>query len=428
MFVGIRPLVKSGDGKLTAALSRDHTIHIDASGLLTTTGGKWTTYRNMAEHTVDQAADLARLTERPCVTRTLNVHGFHTNADRFGALSIYGSDALAIQELIRETPSLGAPLHADLPYTGAEVVWATRHEMARTVEDVLARRTRALFLNARAAIAMAPGVARLMAGGTRLGCRAAGGGSGRIRGAREGLSDLAPGTGYRAPGTVVVRARAIDYHRAVRASPTLATPNASLQRIECLDILRGFALLGMFVVHFHMQSTEPGGFDDMVRVLVWRLVETKSHGTFALLFGAGFAIQLRRAEAQGRPFAGLYLRRLAVLALFGFAAHAFFGYNVLLGYAVWALPLLVIRTVVDARPAGDGSRLGRVRRALFDSHDVVVVPSATRLCRSGGGGSDEPRGSPSMTRSMPPKCRRVISSCWARASGTWPGSTPSRSS
>ena len=90
VFVGIRPLVKSGDGKLTAALSRDHTIHIDASGLLTITGGKWTTYRNMAEDTVDQAADLARLTERPCVTRTLNVHGFHTNADRFGALASTG--------------------------------------------------------------------------------------------------------------------------------------------------------------------------------------------------------------------------------------------------------------------------------------------------------------------------------------------------
>jgi glycerol-3-phosphate dehydrogenase len=171
VFVGIRPLVKSGDGKLTAALSRDHTIHIDSSGLLTTTGGKWTTYRNMAEHTVDQAADLARLAERPCVTRTLNVHGFHTNADRFGALSVYGSDARPIQELMRETPSLGTPLHADLPYTGAEVVWATRHEMARTVEDVLARRTRALFLNTRAAIAMAPEVARLM--GAELGWDAA---------------------------------------------------------------------------------------------------------------------------------------------------------------------------------------------------------------------------------------------------------------
>jgi glycerol-3-phosphate dehydrogenase len=164
VFVGIRPLVKSGDGKLTAALSRDHTIHIDASGLLTTTGGKWTTYRNMAEHTVDQAADLARLAERPCVTRTLNVHGFHTNADRFGELGVYGSDALEIQELIRATPSLGAALHADLPYVRAEVIWAARHEMARSVEDVLARRTRALFLNARAAGAMAPEVAALMAG------------------------------------------------------------------------------------------------------------------------------------------------------------------------------------------------------------------------------------------------------------------------
>ena len=164
VFAGIRPLVKSGEGKLTAALSRDHTIHIDASGLITTTGGKWTTYRNMAERTVDQAADLGHLEERPCVTRTLNVHGFHSQAERFGALGVYGSDAPAIQDLMRATPSLAMPLHPKLPYTGAEVVWAVRHEMARTVEDVLARRTRALFLNARAAEAMAPEAARLMAG------------------------------------------------------------------------------------------------------------------------------------------------------------------------------------------------------------------------------------------------------------------------
>jgi glycerol-3-phosphate dehydrogenase len=118
----------------------------------------------MAEHTVDQAADLARLAERPCVTRTLNVHGFHPSADRFGPLSVYGSDALEIHDLMRTTPSLAAPLHAGLPYTRAEVIWAARHEMARTVEDVLARRTRALFLNAGAAEAMAPEVAQLMAG------------------------------------------------------------------------------------------------------------------------------------------------------------------------------------------------------------------------------------------------------------------------
>ena len=99
VFVGIRPLVKSGDSRLTAALSRDHTIHIDASGLLTTTGGKWTTYRHMAEDTVNQAADLARLPERPCVTKNLNIHGFHQPLERFGHLSVYGSDAPALQSL-----------------------------------------------------------------------------------------------------------------------------------------------------------------------------------------------------------------------------------------------------------------------------------------------------------------------------------------
>jgi glycerol-3-phosphate dehydrogenase len=163
VFVGIRPLVRSGDAKSTAALSRDHTIHIDASGLLSLTGGKWTTYRNMAEDTVDQAATLARLPDRDCATRTLNIHGFHPSASRFGSLATYGADALAIQELIAAEPPLGEPLHPALPYCGAEVVWAARHEMARSVEDVLARRTRALFLNASAAIEMAPRAAELMA-------------------------------------------------------------------------------------------------------------------------------------------------------------------------------------------------------------------------------------------------------------------------
>ena len=159
VFVGIRPLVKSGDSTLTSALSRDHTIHIDASGLLTTTGGKWTTYRRMAEDTVTQAAELADLPDRQCVTRALSLHGFHQNARQFGSLSVYGSDAPAIQELMRADPALAAPLHPALPYTGAEVVWAVREEMARTIEDVLARRCRALFLNAGAAVQMVPAVA-----------------------------------------------------------------------------------------------------------------------------------------------------------------------------------------------------------------------------------------------------------------------------
>lgn len=163
VFVGIRPLVRSGDSRITAALSRDHTIHIDRSGLLTTAGGKWTTYRHMAEDTVNHAIELARLPEKACVTKTLNIHGFHTHAERFGPLAVYGSEALGIHDLIRIDPSLGEQLDGALPYVRAEIVWAARMEMARTVEDVLARRCRALFLNAAAAVRMAPDVAAIMA-------------------------------------------------------------------------------------------------------------------------------------------------------------------------------------------------------------------------------------------------------------------------
>jgi glycerol-3-phosphate dehydrogenase len=162
VFVGIRPLVRAGDAKNTAALSRDHTIHIDDSALLTIAGGKWTTYRRMAEDCVDQAATLGRLPEKSCITKQLNIRGFHDNAKKFGDLSVYGADALPIQALAREL-SLSKKLHPDLSSIEAEVIWAVRQEMARTVEDVLARRTRALFLNARAAIAAAPRVAELMA-------------------------------------------------------------------------------------------------------------------------------------------------------------------------------------------------------------------------------------------------------------------------
>ena len=168
VYVGLRPLVKShadGDGK-TSALSRDHVIHVDTSGLLTITGGKWTTYRHMAEDCLDHAITLGRLHDAECQTRNLRIHGY---AD-FGSspagfenhFEVYGSDAEAIHT-IAKNPALGGQLHPDLPYIAAEVVWAARAEMARTVEDVLARRTRALFLNARAAMAMAEPVARLLA-------------------------------------------------------------------------------------------------------------------------------------------------------------------------------------------------------------------------------------------------------------------------
>jgi glycerol-3-phosphate dehydrogenase len=162
-FAGIRPLVRANGSGPTAALARDHTIRIENSGMVTICGGKWTTYRHMAEDCVTQAATLGRLPEKPCATRDLHIHGFHENAERFGWLAVYGSDAPAIEHLMAGDAPLRERLHPDLPYTVAEVVWAARHEMARTVEDVLARRTRALFLNARAAIAMAPRVAELLA-------------------------------------------------------------------------------------------------------------------------------------------------------------------------------------------------------------------------------------------------------------------------
>ena len=163
VFAGIRPLVRSSGSIATAALSRDHVIHIDTSGLMTITGGKWTTYRHMAEDCVDQAATLGQLPDAPCVTQHLKIHGFHADAKPLGDLAVYGSDAGEIQKLVRSDPKLGRRLHPALPYVQAEVIWAVRHEMARTIEDVLARRTRVLFLNARAALEMAPTVAELMA-------------------------------------------------------------------------------------------------------------------------------------------------------------------------------------------------------------------------------------------------------------------------
>lgn len=178
VFAGIRPLVAARDsahGALkTSVLSRDHVIEIDRSALITICGGKWTTYRHMAEDCVDQAATLAQLPEKPCSTQHLHIHGFRepklpTEFGQAGEardpewLDIYGSDKDELRKLMEAEPALAELLHPALPFVKAEVVWAVRHEMARTVEDVLARRTRALFLNARAALEMAPAVVDLMA-------------------------------------------------------------------------------------------------------------------------------------------------------------------------------------------------------------------------------------------------------------------------
>lgn len=139
VFVGIRPLVKSNFARKTASLSRGHMIEIDGSGMLTITGGKWTTYRRMAEDAVDQASRLAGLQSSQSITETLPISKAKADA------------------------ASGDKLHPELPYTVGDVDRAVRDEMAQTVEDVLARRTRALFLNARAAIEVAPAVAIIMA-------------------------------------------------------------------------------------------------------------------------------------------------------------------------------------------------------------------------------------------------------------------------
>jgi len=163
MYAGIRPLVGSGEGKKTAAISRDHHLDVSVSGLVTITGGKWTTYRKMAEDAVNQAALIAGLPEVDCPTRKLRIHGWLKHTDPDDSLAHYGSDAIAVRRIIDADAAMGEPLHANLPYCGAEVRWAVRSEMACTLDDVLARRTRALILDAAASIAIADPVARLMA-------------------------------------------------------------------------------------------------------------------------------------------------------------------------------------------------------------------------------------------------------------------------
>ncbi len=166
MFAGLRPLFSARRGSPTAALSREHFIEVAPSGLITITGGKWTTYRRMGADVVDRAAALAGLPDASSATDALSLHGWDV-APPLGPLSVYGADAARMEALARKCPEWAALLHPQLPYRAVEVAWAARHEMARTVEDVLARRTRALLLDARASIEAAPRVARLLAGELR---------------------------------------------------------------------------------------------------------------------------------------------------------------------------------------------------------------------------------------------------------------------
>jgi glycerol-3-phosphate dehydrogenase len=163
-FAGLRPLLNGKAGASTARLSREHAVEISRSGLVTITGGKWTTYRPMGIDAVNHAEQVGNLPRKRSATANLALHG-HPDAQvsTTEAMTIYGSDAPRIEAMIRETPALGEQVAAGLPYRGGEVAWAARHEAARTVEDILARRTRALFLDARASIAAAPAVATILA-------------------------------------------------------------------------------------------------------------------------------------------------------------------------------------------------------------------------------------------------------------------------
>jgi len=163
-FAGLRPLVKPvgrASTRASALVPRDHSIFVSKSGLVSVTGGKWTTYRKMAEETLDRAVRACGLAAKPCRTKELALHGCVEGGTEW--LSVYGSDASEIRALAEKSQDLSKRLHPDLPYIAADVVWAARTGMARTVEDVLARRTRALFLDARASLAAAPIVAALLA-------------------------------------------------------------------------------------------------------------------------------------------------------------------------------------------------------------------------------------------------------------------------
>ncbi|MGB8489570.1 MAG: glycerol-3-phosphate dehydrogenase/oxidase [Bacteroidales bacterium] len=164
IFAGLRPLAADPDNpEATKEISRRHKITLSRSGLLSVTGGKWTSYRRMAEETLNRSIRAGILPSRKCITGNFSLYPGAKYPER-SRLMIYGNHAYEIVDLIKNDPSLGETIHAELPYTRAEIVWICRNEMPLTIEDILARRTRALFLDVRASLAAAPEVASIMAG------------------------------------------------------------------------------------------------------------------------------------------------------------------------------------------------------------------------------------------------------------------------
>ncbi len=166
VFAGLRPLVQADPGAETKTLSREHAVLVSASGLVTIVGGKWTTYRKMAQDTVDDALAVASLGVRPCPTEALPIHGWmerhHPEFPTQAALQPYGADHAEVRAIEALSPQHAELLHPRLPYRIAHVVYAARREMARTLEDVLARRTRSLLLDARASVQAAPRAAEIL--------------------------------------------------------------------------------------------------------------------------------------------------------------------------------------------------------------------------------------------------------------------------
>lgn len=163
IFAGLRPLAAPKDkSEKTKEISRSHKIIVSNSGLITITGGKWTTYRRMAQDTINKAIFLEKLPNETCKTKHILIHGANGSNNKPNHLSIYGTDGEIIQSLIEESPKLGNLLHERLPFTKAEVICAIRYEMARTVEDILARRVRILFLDAKATLEIIPMVAKML--------------------------------------------------------------------------------------------------------------------------------------------------------------------------------------------------------------------------------------------------------------------------
>jgi glycerol-3-phosphate dehydrogenase len=166
VFAGLRPLAapKNDDGSSkTKEISRSHKLVVSRSRLVSITGGKWTTYRRMAEDTVNEAIKISGIQFRPCKTKNLHIHGFKQNPDLNDRLYVYGSDRDQLLSFLKEDPARENKLHPDYDLTVGEVIWAVRKEMARNVDDVLARRIRLLFLDAKASVKIAPRVAEIIA-------------------------------------------------------------------------------------------------------------------------------------------------------------------------------------------------------------------------------------------------------------------------